>query len=131
MRGDEFLILIPITLFVCIAYAIKAIADARVRGKLIGSNTSDELVRTMLVGEETQRRHSSLRWGVTLLCLAGGFGLIELFGWNRVTPGAIAVLLGATGIGNLAYYTIARRLPKDETGLASSAQLQMRQRSVQ
>ena len=35
------------------------------------------------------------------VCLAVGFALIECFGWDDVTPGAIAVLLGATGIGNL------------------------------
>jgi hypothetical protein len=29
-----------------------------------------------------------------------------------VTPGAIALLLGATGIGNLVFYSIARNLPQ-------------------
>ena len=46
------------------------------------------------------------------MCLAVGFALIEFFGWDDITPGAIAVLLGATGFGNLVSYYISRDLPK-------------------
>ena len=99
-------------LFLCITYAIKALLDARMRGKLIAANGSEELVRTLVQNEEQQRRHASLRWGVVLVCLAVGFGLIEFFGWDEVTPGAIAVLLGVTGIGNLVSFYISRDLPK-------------------
>lgn len=109
---NNFEILIPIALFISIAYAIKAVVDARVRGKLVSSGGADELVRSMLLGEEQQRRHASLRWGIILLALALGFVLIEAFGWREVTPGVIAVLLGATGLGNLAFYFAARRLPQ-------------------
>ena len=31
----NFEILIPLTLFICIAYAIRAVVDARVRGKIV------------------------------------------------------------------------------------------------
>jgi hypothetical protein len=105
-------ILIPITLIVCITYAIIALVNARVRGKLIAANSSSDLIRSMLLSEEEQRRQGSLRWGIVLSCLAGGFAVIEAFGWNDVTPGTIAVLLGATGIGNLAFYGIARKVPQ-------------------
>lgn len=101
--------LIPITLFVCIAYAIKAVVDARVRQKMVDTNGSQELVRSILEGEELRRRHGSLRWGVTLVALALGFGLVDAGAWDQVTPGVIAILLGATGLGNLAYYFIARK----------------------
>lgn len=103
-------VLIPIALFVCIAYAIKAVVDARVRSKLIASNGSEDLVRSMLMGEEQQRRHASLRWGIVLLSLAIGFVMIEAFGWDEVTPGVIGVLLGVTGLGNLAFYLTSRRI---------------------
>ena len=33
----NFEILIPITLFICIVYAIKSVVDARVRSKLIAA----------------------------------------------------------------------------------------------
>jgi hypothetical protein len=101
--------LIPIVLFICVAYAIKAVVDARVRRQMVSANGSEDLVRSILEGEETRRRHASLRWGIVLVALAIGFVLIEAFGWNEVTPGVIAVLLGATGLGNLAYYAAARK----------------------
>jgi hypothetical protein len=106
----NFEILIPITLFVCIAYAIKAVVDARVRRQMVDSNGSQDLVRSILEGDEIRRRHASLRWGVLLLALAAGFVIIEAAGWTEVTPGVIAVLLGATGLGNLLAYTMSRRL---------------------
>jgi hypothetical protein len=104
----DFEILIPIVLFICITYAIKAVLDARTRAKLIASNSSSDMIRTLVQDEEHANRYASLRWGIVLTALAVGFGLIEWFGWEEVTPGAIAVLLGATGVGNLAFYQIAR-----------------------
>ena len=101
--------LIPITLFLCITYAIKAVVDARVRRQMVESNGSHELVRSMLEGEELRRRHGSLRWGVVLVALAIGFALVDAGNWDELTPGVLAILLGATGIGNLAYWFIARK----------------------
>ncbi|MBC7989976.1 MAG: hypothetical protein H7Y19_10400 [Luteimonas sp.] len=105
----ELEFLIPIVLFICITYAIKAVVDARVRRQMVSANGSEDLVRSILEGEETRRRHASLRWGIVMVALAIGFVLIEAFGWDEVTPGVIAVLLGATGLGNLAYYAAARK----------------------
>ena len=107
----NFEVLIPITLFVCIAYAIKAVVDARVRRQMVSANGSEDLVRSILEGEESRRRHASLRWGIVLVALAVGFLLVQAFGWTELNPGVIALLLGATGLGNLAYYAAARKLP--------------------
>ena len=106
----NFEILIPIVLFICIAYAIKVVVDARVRGRMIGAGGSEELVNSIMRDEEQRRRHSSLRWGIVLLSVAVGFGLIQWFGWQEVTPGMVAVLAGATGLGNLVFFAVARRL---------------------
>ena len=106
----NFDLLIPVTLFVCIAYAIKAVVDARVRKQLVSSNGSPELVASILHADETNRRLSSLRWGITLVMLALGFGIVEAAGWQEVTPGVIAVLVGAVGLGNLASFAAARKL---------------------
>jgi hypothetical protein len=108
----DFDLLIPIILFLCITYVIKAVLDTRTRTKLIAANGSEEMIRSLVQNEEQQRRHASVRWGVVLVCLAVGFALIEFFGWDDVTPGAIAVLLGATGVGNLISYYVSRDLPK-------------------
>lgn len=106
----ELGMLIPISLFVCIAYAIKVCVDAMVRRRMVEAGGSGELVNSVLLDEERRRRHSSLRWGIVLLSVALGFGLIQWFGWQEVTPGLIAVLAGATGLGNLVFFAISRRL---------------------
>ncbi|HEY5805146.1 MAG TPA: DUF6249 domain-containing protein [Lysobacter sp.] len=106
----EFEILIPITLFICVTYAIKAVVDARTRAKLIAGNGSEDLIRSLVQAEALQRRHASLRWGILLVALGLGFALIEAFGWREVTPGVVAVLLGMTGLGNLLSYAAARKL---------------------
>lgn len=102
--------LIPVTLFLCITYSIKAVVDARVRKQMVASNGDPSLVRGILEGEETARRLSSLRWGITMLALALGFGIVEGRGWEEITPGTIAVLVGALGLGNLAFFAISRKL---------------------
>ena len=106
----NFEVLIPITLIICIAYSIKSVVDARARAKLLSAGGSEALVHMVLSNEEAQRRHAGLRWGVLLLSLALGFGLVEAFGWDQVTPGVIAVLLAATGVGNLVSYALSQRL---------------------
>lgn len=100
---------IPIALFACIAYTIKSVVDSYTRRRIVESHVSEDLVRALLEGEATRRRQASLHWGCVLLALAIGFGLVDLIGTDRVTPGVIALLLGATGLGNLAYYLLQRR----------------------
>lgn len=105
----DFALLIPISLFIAIAYSIKAVVDARVRKQLVSSNGSPELVRNILQGDETNRRLSSLRWGITMVALALAFGIVEAAGWTDITPGVIAVLVGAIGLGNLGFYALSRK----------------------
>lgn len=105
----EFEVLIPITLFVCITYCVKLVVDARLRSKLLKDGGSADLLRSIVQGEEQQRRHASLRWGLTLIAIAIGFAMIHASGWHEVNAGVIAVLAAATGIGNLLFYAISRR----------------------
>jgi hypothetical protein len=102
--------LIPISLVICIAYSIKVCVDAMVRRHMVNAGGSEELVNSVLRDENLRRRHSSLRWGIVLLSVALGFGLIQGFGWQEVTPGLVAVLAGATGLGNLVFFAISRRI---------------------
>ena len=101
--------LIPIALFVCITYAIKAVVDARVRRQMVESNGSQELVRSIVESEEARRRHGSLRWGVVLMALGIGFAAISAQRLDELTPGVLATLLIATGLGNLVYFIAARK----------------------
>ena len=102
-------ILVPISLFICIAYSLKAVVDAYARRKIVESRGSEDMVRSLLEGETIRRRNASLHWGCVLVILGSGFGLIQVLGLDAVTPGVIAILLAATGLGNLAYYAIDRR----------------------
>jgi hypothetical protein len=106
----DFAILVPIALFICITYAIKVVVDSRVRKQLVSSNGSPELVQSIMANDETNRRLSSLRWGITMVALAIGFGIVQGAGWNDINPGVIAVLVGALGLGNLGFYVLARKL---------------------
>lgn len=102
--------LIPIVLFICIVWAIKIVVDARLRRQILDSNGSQELVRSILESDEGRRRHESLRRGIILVALAVGFAAINANGgFDNFTPMSLAILLGATGLGNLAYYVVARR----------------------
>ncbi|UXI66508.1 hypothetical protein [Tahibacter amnicola] len=102
-------ILIPIFMFGCITYVVKLLIDARMRYLLLRMAAAEDVVRGIVASEQVQRRHASLRTGITLGMVALGFALIESFGWRDVTPGVIAVLAGALSAGNLIYYHLARR----------------------
>ena len=108
---NHFEFMIPITLFICITYAIKAVVDARVRKQLVASNVSQELIQSIVEADELRRRHATLRWGAIYIALAFGFGLMEALNLRDFTPGVLAILLGATGIGNLVAYALSRKLP--------------------
>jgi hypothetical protein len=101
--------LIPIILFICIVWAIKIVVDARLRRQMLDSNGSQELVRSMIEGDEIRRRHESLRRGIVLVALGLGFAAISGSGFDELTPMTLAILLGATGLGNLAYYLLTRK----------------------
>ena len=113
----SFEALIPICLFVSIAWTIKAVLDARVRRHMVESNGSHDLVRSIMDTEEAHLRQASLRWGLVLLALGAGFGTLSAAGLDRPTPAAIAVLLCAVGVGNLAAYWAGRQLAWRPGGL--------------
>jgi hypothetical protein len=105
---------IPVVLFVCITFAItytvKLLVGARVRIKMLQNCSSTELIQSIVQSEEHLRRMSSLRWGIVLTMEAIGFGLIQYAGWDTITPGVVALLIGSFGLGSLIYFLIARRL---------------------
>jgi hypothetical protein len=105
--------LTAISLFVCVTYGftylVRAVLDARARTLLSRSGADEDLLRSLIAAEERSRRTSALRWGIGLIAIAVGFALIEGFGWHELTPGAVAVLAGALGLGQIAVYFL---LPK-------------------
>ena len=106
-NGEFFLPFIPISLFVCITYAVKAIVDARVRKQLVSANAPDPCARSSRATRSAAATPAAL---VIFVALAIGFFAIEAFPRDEFSPAVIAVLLGATGLGNLAYYAMSRKL---------------------
>lgn len=101
--------LIPISLFIALAHSIQAIADARARSQLVAPHVSEEIITALVLAEQQRRRLSSLQWGVTLLVAAMGLALLHVIGWNELTPGFAAILVGAIGLGKLVAYRIGAK----------------------
>ena len=93
--------LIPITLFICIAYAIHALADARARSKLVAPHVPEEVIRSLAALEEERRRQGALRWDISLVSLTVVMGLLEAIGARELTFDAAAALAGSAGVGQL------------------------------
>lgn len=104
--------LVPITIFVCFAYAIQAVSDARARSKLVAPHVSEEVIMSLIRAEQLRRKFSSLRWGVTLVCSAVGFFVLQILGCDELGPGVLAVCLGAIGIGQLCFFLIHKWIEK-------------------
>ena len=103
--------LVPLALFLCVTYAFKAVLDAVMRERLLKERASEETIDLILAGERAQRRLAALRSGILLVSIAAGFGLVQWIGWQEINAGVVAVLVGATGVGHLVFYALARRRP--------------------
>jgi hypothetical protein len=102
-------IVVPLALFACITYALKAAMDAALRYRLLRAAASPEVLRAVLDGEDRHSRLVALRWGILSLSLAFGFGSIALLGWKEVSANVIAILAAAVGLGNLALFAVMKR----------------------
>ncbi len=107
----DFAYFIPITLFICIVMAIKVIIDGKVRKRIAETNPSEDLVKAMLIAEEQSRRLSALKWGLVLTIVGVAFGLISALHLSPDNPGSYGLLIGAAGVGMLAYHVLANRKP--------------------
>jgi hypothetical protein len=105
----DFAYLIPISLFVCIVVAIKVIVDSRWRKRLVETNPSEELMKSVMAADEISRRLSALKWGLCLTLIGVAFGIIDAAKLSSDSAGAWGILFAATGIGLLAYHAIANK----------------------
>lgn len=105
----DFALLVPIALMVAVVMAIKIIVDSRLRRRLAETNASEDLIKSMLVADEQSRRLSALKWGLVLTLLGLSFGLISALHLDSDNPGTWGLLIGAAGVGMLAYHGIANR----------------------
>jgi hypothetical protein len=105
----DFALLIPISAFICIVMAIKIIVENRLRRRLAETNASEDLIKSMLVADEQSRRLSALKWGLVMTLIGISFGLISALHLDSDNPGAWGLLIGAAGVGMLAYHGIANK----------------------
>lgn len=105
---DASRVLVPIALFVCATIAFKALLEAVIRMRLMRDGQSETSVRALLDADRFQRRAGALRSGIALIALGCGAGLIELFGWQEVTPGAVAAVVLPLGVGELVFFLSQR-----------------------
>ena len=105
----EFGLLVPITAFICVVMAIKVIVEARLRGRLADTNASQDLIKSMLVADEQARRLSALKWGLVLTLVGVSFGLISALKLDSQDPGTWGLLIGAAGVGMLAYHGLVNK----------------------
>ena len=103
-------VVIPLALFACVTYVLKAVMDATLRYRLLRAAVSSDVLRAVLEGEDHQRKVVALRWGILSSSLALGFGLIALLGLNEISPGVVAILAAAIGLGNLVLFAVIRRV---------------------
>lgn len=101
--------LVPITLFVCVVAVFKIVMEGRVRSRLAQSGASEDLVRAMLAADERNRSVSSLKWGLVLVLIGIGFGLIDLLNLDGNDPATFGILIGFAGLGMLGFHALTNR----------------------
>jgi hypothetical protein len=105
----DFALLIPISAFIAIVMAIKIIVENRLRRRLAETNASEDFIKSMLVADEQSRRLSALKWGLVMTLVGIAFGLISALHLDSDNPGSWGLLIGAAGVGMLAYHGIANK----------------------
>jgi hypothetical protein len=106
----DFALFVPISLFFAIVLAIKVVVDARWRKRLVETNPSEELMKSVMLADEASRRLSALKWGLVLTLVGVAFGIIDGINLSSDSPGAWGILFAASGIGLLAYHAIANKV---------------------
>jgi uncharacterized membrane protein YbhN (UPF0104 family) len=103
-------VFVPIAFFGAVVLAIKFIVDSRLRRRMAETNASEELIKSMLQADEQSRRLSALKWGLVLTLIGLAFGLISVLHLDSDNPGSWGLLIGAAGVGMLAYHGMVNRL---------------------
>lgn len=115
----DFTIFIPITLFVMIVAIIKIVTDYRLRNKLLETQASEELARSLLTTErlfhlKSDSRHTALKWGLVLTLMGAAFGLMTHWQLGPNEPATFGLLFAAAGIGLLLYYLVTLRMRRED-----------------
>jgi hypothetical protein len=107
--------LIPISLFIVIAYIIKVISDNRVRNRLIEKGQLDESVKNLFNNNVKQRNLSSMKWGLVLIGIGLALFIGQLFPYDIQEEITIGGMFFLAGVGFLIYYFIVKNMSSSDT----------------
>ncbi len=105
----DLALFIPMVLFVCITVAIKILVDSRLRRRMIETNGSEELVKTLMEADEENRRVSALKWGMVLTSIGVAFFIQQVTNLTEDDPATYGLLFVAAGVGLLGYHFVASK----------------------
>jgi len=112
--------LIPVSLFIVIAYIIKVISDNRVRNRLIEKGQIDETVKDLFNDNAMQRSLHSMKWGLVLIGLGLALFIGQLFPYDIKEEITIGGMFFLAGVGFLVFYFIAKKSSNTDTLLTHS-----------
>ncbi|MBN1482232.1 hypothetical protein EH223_08240 [candidate division KSB1 bacterium] len=104
---------IPVTLFVVIAYIVKVVSDNRMRRLLVEKGEINENLKYLFADRLSHAVPSSLKWGMVLIAvgLAFLFSQVLDLGWHDETA-LFAMIFIFGGAALVIYYFIASRMLK-------------------
>lgn len=105
----DLTLLIPISFFICVVYAIKVVVDGRMRRRLAETNGSEDLFKAMLAADEQSRRLGALKWGMVLTTVGVSFFIQQVLKLGPNDPATFGLLFVAAGAGLLGYHLLASR----------------------
>ncbi len=103
---------IPIGLFVVLAFIVKIIVENSTRKKLINKGLVDENIKYLFPDRLKSQTMASLKWG--MVCIAIGLAVFvgQMFGADLVEEVTIGAMFVLAGLALVLYYPIASRMLK-------------------
>ncbi|HNR68727.1 MAG TPA: hypothetical protein PKN04_12260 [bacterium] len=102
--------LVPISLFLAIAWVIKTMSDNRVKRTLVAKEKVDPALVSLLQNSGDPRIPAALKWGLVLL----GIGLGLIVGQRYSEEIKIAMIFIFGGLALVLYYILASTLLRRE-----------------
>jgi len=100
-------IIATIAMFGSIAYITKVLSDNRVKRELISMKADRETIDYLLLQAPAPTTDSSLKWGMVIVAIGAGLGLIHLLGLDGEDPMTWAIVFIFGGAGLLGHYAMA------------------------
>ena len=111
----ELEFLIPVSLFIVVAYIIKVISDNRVRNRLIEKGEVDKTIKDLFNNNVQQKSLHSMKWGLVLIGIGLALFIGQLFPYDIKEEITIGGMFFLAGVGFLIYYFIVKNMSNSET----------------